>query len=615
MNYVSPSSLSNVNARSVGRNACQARFEMIASSSPRTSSTEKRVLKIALEQFDRAVTEGLQETELTAARCAVIDAYAKCGNLQDAAKQYNSVIEVAGDSQHMVQHRWCVFSHVVRALVCHGDVLFGLQFLNKAAGQQSNCCQILEQTQTSNIHALQQQVQRSTVTLGDAYLGLDLRELKGDVHCTVLGFKVTPRASMSGSEHHNTAPSSAKIVTSSAKIEEFAVKKQIQCGDLVETINGIQVLNWKFPQIAKCLSDAGSKSVVTFIRGPNVEGLLEAFKDEERVGTQESTRVLRNYGLEIAVCATCNNTSCLASLTFKQIRAAWTDDPDEFATVCCHCNARTTAQITIHRTRSAGKRTVLASAGGKPSSSTSDSKEQFVCFSSAVLKKQLQHFQKQRGGALVTLETLLEDQPALYWNVVIVLLDLDCPLDFLHLGNTNARTEQPVHVAGSKCESPVSVLKPVDAENEMDKQSKFSPVPSMQPMTDFSPTEEQYSPAPGHVKLSENSEHAQPLPMGSLTIECVHRMEEMPQELKVEFVHPLTPKPERLGKKLQHEELESAVPGSACGAQQELEELKKAYETECLERSRLKQVVASMKGKSSWLCCICSSSGLLSHVA
>lgn len=424
------------------------------------------------------------------AYCALIDCLGACGHASEA----KAVFEECLSGSHLVtlaplaryKHFWKPFSSLMRCYVRNGlvqrafDVLVQVeideeQHLDPALGSLCFGAQVLG----SESEVLVERIY-ATFSCGNLGLYLAARDTGSGaevVACESLAEQQRDSTNDDEDNNNNRRSSRKHSTPHTASVREY---------DVVETINGEIVLQSSLQQVVHCLKQAYRPVTITFLRGlPKLEslmsdssgsatnastsqrgagssatGVLSDASQQQQLDDHESKfrprkdlcdrfGLLPQRGIRITTLADC--TSCGARATLREIQDGWSvSDANDYTTRCARCSHRFVPRLCV----TLGAMTAFyqppppADSSDKQcadtvSSATSQVRvEQCEYLSMLVIRKELANVALKLPLTMLSMAELRELNPRIYWNIVVKLLSLAYPLDFLDLPDVTQAPRQ-----------------------------------------------------------------------------------------------------------------------------------------------------------------------------
>lgn len=443
-----------------------------------TNLTEELVdAHFAIEPNQNATTDSIARglERVADVSCALINALGECGHPAEAKAVFEDCLmkvchhgtkentlrclETIADKNE--RGAWKVFSSLVRCYVKNGLVLraFDLLVQVKIRDERMLDPSLGVLNFSASVKSAERQVvlQRIYASFSAGNLGLALgsRDPGTDRGCIVLS--TGNRAKNERYVGPNEAPSSI-----------------VEPNDLIETVNGEMVLHYPFPVIVARLKRACRPMAVTFLRGMAKAKSLHAWYNEQSASVQpisdlasalsvlnwsSSTAAtaqappivddsaprstlcdrfgfLPERGICIKAVADCADCGARASLA--DIQAGWSlKDENDYTTRCSRCGRRYVPRLNIRM-------------GGETDENGCDDQDlQVEYLSTPVVRKELANLAQKLTLSAVTMSELRSCNPRIYWNIVVKLLSLECPLDFMDLPYAHTPSAHDKH----NCES------------------------------------------------------------------------------------------------------------------------------------------------------------------
>lgn len=231
--------------------------------------------------------------------------------------------------------------------------------------------------------------------------------------------------------------------------EEQSPSSVVEPNDVVETVNGEMVLHYPFPTIVARLKRAYRPMTVTLLRGMAKATSLHAWCQElsgDRASVTDTSVTVApaaaidsqsleagtrsalcdRFGLlprsgiiitAVADCAVCGSRASLAD-----IQGGWSmTDENDYTTRCARCGRRFVPRLNVESERS----------DFAVDAEAVDVQVEYL--STLVVRKELANLAQKLPLSSLTMAQLRGRNPRIYWNVVVKLLALACPLDFMDL--------------------------------------------------------------------------------------------------------------------------------------------------------------------------------------
>lgn len=401
------------------------------------------------------------------AYCQLIDCLGSCGHPSES----KAVFEECLSGSHLVsletiashKHYWKPFSSLVRCYILNGlvqrafDVLVQVkikeeQHLDPSLGALSFGAQVL----SSESEVLVERIY-TTFSCGNIGVFLAARDLGHGAE--VIAFE---RSIGQGEDRGNNNNNNYSVKNSSrAKCKTAA--SCVREGDVVETINGEVVIQYPLSRVVQCLKQAYRPMTITFVRGlPKIEGFsasneandsaannfhrLVHSDDQQQVENENEGSKFRprrdlcdrfgllpQNGIRITTLADC--TSCGSRASLSEIQDGWsTSDANDYTSRCAHCGHRYVPRLCVMLgVMTAFYQPPQESMGNEDSGATQIRVEQLEYLSILVIRKELANLAQKLPLTMLSMAELRELNPRIYWNIVVKLLSLACPLDFLDL--------------------------------------------------------------------------------------------------------------------------------------------------------------------------------------
>ncbi|TMW66192.1 hypothetical protein Poli38472_003957 [Pythium oligandrum] len=421
----------------------------------------------------------------------LIRALAACGHASEAKAVFEECLSGSSllslEQIATIPHFWKPFSELLRCYVLNGlvqrafDLLIQVkledeQLLDPSMGTLLFTGQVLD-AQAEHI------VERVSVTFG----------------CGNLGLCLAPRGSApSGTGAELITFQEEDDGQMSDDVRSVVELSGLQPHDVVETINGESVLHSAFPDIITGLKQASRPMVVTFLRGlDRLEAAGDATGDEatRRISSSSASStsavhetlvttisrstnslfktisastlssaslaaapkamtskgtprrdlcdrfgLLPKRGIRITTLADCE--ACGTRLSLSDVQRGWSKDPNDYTTRCGVCGNHFVPRLCVML----GVTTALYQTMEPQDqlTKTDDAMEkakveQLEYLSMPVIRKELMNLAHKVPLTLLTMKDLREVNPRIYWNIVIKLLSLAVPLDFLDLPDMTKR--------------------------------------------------------------------------------------------------------------------------------------------------------------------------------
>lgn len=393
---------------------------------------------------------------MAGASSALIDALGECGHpgeaktvFEDSLSSYSHArlvdgavvsLETIADSGE--GGAWRAFSALIRCYVRNGLVQRAFDLLAQVKVRDEKMLDpsigVLGFSATVVSAERQVVLQRVYATFSAGNLGLALgsRDAVADSGCVVIS-----TGNQVDSSHY--LPFDQR--TSAGRCPSSVVEPN----DVVETVNGEMVLHYPFPTIVARLKRAYRPMTVTLLRGmakatslhawcqelsgdrasvvdPSAAVLPSAAIDSQTLEAGTRSALCDRFGLlpmngiritAVADCAACSSRTSLAD-----IQAGWSmTDENDYTTRCARCERRFVPRLSVELDH------CDTGAGAKPL----DVHVEYL--STLVVRKELANLARKLPLSSLTMAQLRVCNPRIYWNVVVKLLALACPLDFMDL--------------------------------------------------------------------------------------------------------------------------------------------------------------------------------------
>ncbi|DAZ96274.1 TPA: hypothetical protein N0F65_008307 [Lagenidium giganteum] len=384
------------------------------------------------------------------AYCALIRALSDCGHASDAKVALDECLRgcrltsLAGLAQQ--RHVWKVVSELVRGYVRNGLVqrAFELlepveldeeQLLDPAMGALSFAAPVLGTDRDVLL-------ERVYVTFGCGNLGLCLapRDTRKHEGCLVV-------TSQPEENNEDEDQSDDDDDDNEENDQGNDSARLVHDGDVIEAINGEVVTQYAFRDVVNCLKHAKRPMTVTFLRGiqklgtaigpfyRTVSGQQLTKRDEREMKQRQSARqdlcdrfgLLPQRGIRVTTLADC--TACGVRASVRDIKAGWTaTNAHDYTTACAACAQRYVPRLCVML----GVTTAFYQPRDDAAAARAQV-EQVEYLSMPVLRKELTNLAASVPLGLLSLREVRQRHSRIYWNVVVKLLSLACPIDFLEL--------------------------------------------------------------------------------------------------------------------------------------------------------------------------------------
>lgn len=414
--------------------------------------------------------------------CQLIDRLGACGHPSEC----KAVFEECLSGSHLVsleaiashKHFWKPFSSLVRCYITNGlvqrafDVLVQVkikeeQHLDPSLGALSFGAQVLG----SESEVLVERIY-TTFSCGNMGMFLAARGSGSGGGAEVIAFE---RSSGQDDEGNNNNEGDATRAKQQAAVHERN-KTAASCvreGDVVETINGELVVQYPLTRVVQCLKQAYRPMTITFVRGlPKIEGFVPSCNSEGNdltsnhfhrpVHNEQQHQVenesesggkfrprrdlydrfglLPQKGIRITTLADC--TSCGSRASLSEIQDGWSpSDANDYTSRCARCGHRYVPRLCVMLG-------VMTAFYQPPPESVGDGAaaqirvEQLEYLSMLVIRKELTNLAQKLPLTMLSMAELRELNPRIYWNIVVKLLSLACPLDFLDLPDMTTKSHE-----------------------------------------------------------------------------------------------------------------------------------------------------------------------------
>lgn len=386
------------------------------------------------------------------AYCQLIDALGACGHPSEAKAVFEECLSgsrlLSLETIASQRYFWKPFSSLIRCYISNGlvqrafDVMVQVkieeeQHLDPSLGSLCFSAQVL----SSENEVL---VERIYTTFSCGNIGIYLAARETGSGAEVVAFE-SSSDDQDGSSDNNGSDESSEVKTVSSFVKE---------NDVVETINGEMVLHYPLTSIVNCLKQAYRPMTITFLRGMakldsfngtttstsvdstanNSSPRMDPIPDEQQLAKFRPRKdlcdrfgFLPQKGIRITTVADCSACSTRASLS--EIQEGWsTTDANDYTTRCSHCKHRYVPRLCVML----GVMTAFYQPAAD-AAATQVSVEQFEYLSMLVIRKELMNLSQKIPLTMLTMAELRTMNPRIYWNIVVKLLSLSCPLDFLDL--------------------------------------------------------------------------------------------------------------------------------------------------------------------------------------
>lgn len=417
------------------------------------------------ERLTQGITKfGKEATATSDIYCELIDALASCGHATEAKAVFEECISssplVTLETLAQDPYFWKPFSSLIRCYVMNGLVQRAFDLLVRVKMDDE---QQLDPTLLGSLrfdaHVLKAEkdlvLERITVMFSYGNLGLCLAPREGSVGCEVIAFQSPHECQTSNAKHQqlNNDDQAAAHVT-------HCVGEH----DIIESVNGHVVIHNSFADIVTCLKQAHRPMTVTLLRGAStVKSLINAASHPANaqdsplasVGSQcpvsatTASRIrprkdfcdrfglLPLHGIRITALADCD--SCGARLSYTDIHDGWSlTDANDYTTRCALCQHRFVPRLCIMLGVSNG----FVDTVEEESVASHVHVEQIEYLSMPVIRKELTNLSQKISLTVLSMGDLRRLNPRIYWNIVVKLLSLACPLDFLDLPDTAIHTPE-----------------------------------------------------------------------------------------------------------------------------------------------------------------------------
>lgn len=411
------------------------------------------------DRLTQAISKfGKEATATSDIYCELIDALAACGHASEAKAVFEECISssplVTLETLAQDRYFWKPFSSLIRCYVMNGLVQRAFDLLVRVKMDDE---QQLDPTLLGSLrfdaHVLNTQkdvvLERITVMFGYGNLGLCLAPREGSLGCEVIAFQ-PPDESQNDSKHLQH-----QINNDAAHVTQCVGKH-----DIIESVNGQVVIHNSFADIVTCLKLAHRPMTVTLLRGANgVKSLINAASRAQdplaSTGSQgpisatsgsrmrprkdfcDRFGLLPQHGIRITALADCD--SCGARLSYSEIHDGWSlTDANDYTTRCALCQHRFVPRLCVMLGVSNG----FVDFVEEESVTSHVHVEQIEYLSMPVIRKELTNLSQKISLTMLSMGDLRRLNPRIYWNIVVKLLSLACPLDFLDLPDTAIHTPE-----------------------------------------------------------------------------------------------------------------------------------------------------------------------------
>lgn len=437
------------------------------------------------------------------AYCQLIDCLGACGHPSEC----KAVFEECLSGSHLVsleaiashKHFWKPFSSLVRCYITNGlvqrafDVLVQIkvkeeQHLDSSLGALSFGAQVL----TSESEVLVERIY-TTFSCGNMGVFLAARDAGVGSGAEVIGLE---RPCGQDGDNNNGGDDARAKYKTAANGKNKTAASCVREGDVVETINGEVVIGYPLTRVVQCLKQAYRPMMITFVRGltkiegfvTNNSGSIESNgsvsthflrlmhnSDQRQVENEsESTKfrprrdlcdrfgLLPQRGIRITTLADC--TSCGSRASLSEIQDGWSaSDPNDYTSRCARCGHRYVPRLCVMLG--------VMTAFYQPPQDIKDGAaaqirvEQLEYLSMLVIRKELANLAQKLPLTMLSMAELRELNPRIYWNIVVKLLSLACPLDFLDLPDMTKKSQARL-VGGEKEEVAMSGAVKPEIDND-----------------------------------------------------------------------------------------------------------------------------------------------------
>lgn len=412
------------------------------------------------ERLTQGITKfGKEATATSDIYCELIDALATCGHATEAKAVFEECISssplVTLETLAQDRYFWKPFSSLVRCYVLNGLVQRAFDLLVRVKMDDE---QQLDPTLLGSLrfdaHVLNAEkdvvLERITVMFSYGNLGLCLAPREGSIGCEVIAFQPPDDCQTTDAKQYQNNDDQAAHVT-------HCVGEH----DIIESVNGQVVIHSSFADIVTCLKQAHRPMTVTLLRGASaVKALINATgqvanAQDSSVGSQgpisattasrmrprkdfcDRFGLLPLHGIRITALADCD--SCGARLSYTEIHDGWSlTDANDYTTRCPLCQHRFVPRLCVMLGVSNG----FVDAVEEESVASHVHVEQIEYLSTPVIRKELTNLSQKISLTMLSMGDLRRLNPRIYWNIVVKLLSLACPLDFLDLPDTAIHTPE-----------------------------------------------------------------------------------------------------------------------------------------------------------------------------
>lgn len=395
-----------------------------------------------VEELTAALTRVLAQHERNSshasdAYCALIDCLGSCGHPGEAKAVFEEclsgshLLSLEGIAGH--KHFWKPFSCLLRCYVLNGLVQRAFDVLVQVKLEEEQC---LDPSLGALAFGAQVLSSESEVLVERIYATFS---------CGNIGMYLAARDSGAGAEviafEPPAAPPDAAVAAAGAAPGATPAACCVKEYDVVETINGEVVLQYPLKTVVERLKQAYRPMTLTFLRGlPKLESVASDSDPTSNNSSSDGESKLRprrdlcdrfgllpQRGIRLTTLADC--ASCGARASLPEIQEGWAkSDANDYTTRCAKCGHRYVPRL-------------CAMLGGvttaffQPAHGADDCVrvEQFEYLSTLVIRKELANLAQKLPLTMLSMAELRAESPRIYWNIVVKLLSLACPLDFLDL--------------------------------------------------------------------------------------------------------------------------------------------------------------------------------------
>lgn len=414
-------------------------------------------LVYVLEQHER------NSSHASEAYCQLIDCLGSCGHPSEAKAVFEECLSgsrlLSLERIASQKHFWKPFSSLVRCYVANGLVHRAFDVMVQVKIDEEQCLDPSLGSLCFGAHVLTSEsevlVERVYATFSCGNIGIYLAARDSGLGAEVIAFEEAPALEQSTSD--------VGAAGAACCVKEY---------DVVETINGDVMLQYPLKSVVQCLKHAYRPVTITFLRGlPKLESLVSepsnsdptsnnhvAGNDSESRSRWPETKLrprkdlcdrfglLPQRGIRITTLADCANCGSRASL--PEIQHGWsTSDANDYTTQCAKCRHRYVPRLCVMLG--------VTTAFYQPAEDAQQPAcvEQFEYLSMLVVRKELANLAQKIPLTMLSMAELRGVSPRIYWNIVVKLLSLSCPLEFLDLPDMTQPVRRPVDVSRPSGES------------------------------------------------------------------------------------------------------------------------------------------------------------------